>query len=107
MNDRSLFHPSSFRLHPSIGVCSWESSEPPKLADRVRILAPLLICLLPLECDGIACDPPKVVDQVRLLARALFQPFLASVMGARRSSKPQGRVRFPGGGFSLYQVLGV
>ena len=24
------------------GVCSWESSEPPKLADRVRILAPLL-----------------------------------------------------------------
>ena len=26
------------------GVCSWESSEPPKLADRVQILAPLLIC---------------------------------------------------------------
>ena len=24
------------------GVCSWESSEPPKLVDRVRILAPLL-----------------------------------------------------------------
>ena len=25
------------------GVCSWESSEPPKLADRVQILAPLLL----------------------------------------------------------------
>ena len=24
------------------GACSWESSEPPKLADRVQILAPLL-----------------------------------------------------------------
>ena len=26
-----------------IGVCSWESSEFPKLADRVQILAPLLL----------------------------------------------------------------
>ena len=57
---------------PPIGMCSWESSEPPKLADRVRILASLLIVsrLRPLECDGIARDPPKVADQVRLLARA-------------------------------------
>src|SRR5215813_3503791 len=27
---------------PFTGACSWESSEPPKLADRVQILAPLL-----------------------------------------------------------------
>ena len=31
------------------GVCSWESSEPPKLADRVQILAPLLADLGPLS----------------------------------------------------------
>ena len=30
-------------VHDMTGVCSWESSEPPKLADRVQILAPLLI----------------------------------------------------------------
>ena len=30
------------RADLSSGVCSWESSEPPKLADRVRLLAPLL-----------------------------------------------------------------
>src|SRR5215208_6824634 len=42
----------------------------------------------------MARDPPKVEDQVRFLAGALF----ASVADARRPSKPQGRVRFPGGG---------
>ena len=31
----------------------------------------------------------------------------ASVSGARRSSKPQGRVRFPGGGVRSRNVLGV
>jgi hypothetical protein len=30
-----------------------------------------------------------------------------SVSGARRSSKPQGRVRFPGGGLGLDHVFGV
>src|SRR5215470_3687742 len=63
-----------------------------------------------LECAGIARDPPKVEDQVRLLARALGS-FPASVADARRPSKPQGRVRFPGGGLVsglvLIVVLGV
>ena len=36
-----------------------------------------------------------------------FSPFPASVSGARRSSKPQGRVRFPGGGLWPFVVLGV
>ena len=31
------------RPGPISGVCSWESSEPPNLADRVQILAPLLL----------------------------------------------------------------
>ncbi len=50
MNDRfflSFFSTSSFVLS-FVGVCSWESSEPPKLADRVRILAPLLTFVLAL-----------------------------------------------------------
>jgi hypothetical protein len=70
-----------------------------------------IVCLFfkkrPLGCAGFARDPPKVVDQVRFLARALFSPFPASVSGARRCSKPQGRVRFPGGGLGAHVVLGV
>ena len=34
--------PADIACNASTGVCSWESSEPPKLADRVQILAPLL-----------------------------------------------------------------
>jgi hypothetical protein len=35
---------TNFILHPYfLGVCSWESGEPPELVDRVRILAPLLV----------------------------------------------------------------
>ena len=40
--DRSHNAPASRRPGPFTGACSWESSEPPKLADRVQILAPLL-----------------------------------------------------------------
>jgi hypothetical protein len=36
-----------------------------------------------------------------------FSPFPASVSGARRYSKPQGRVRLPGGGPRSHHVLGV
>ncbi len=44
------------------GVCSWESQEFPKLADRVQILAPLLNYFwLPLEGDEIHARPPKVL----------------------------------------------
>ena len=53
---------------------------------------------LPSECAGFARDFPKVEDQVRFLARGFDRWAIpASVSGARRFSKPQGRVRFPGG----------
>lgn len=50
-------------------ACSWESSEPPKLADRVRILAPLpgltLSASPTLLGSSDACDtrPSRKVQQ--------------------------------------------
>ena len=105
-----ILHPSWFFLFPFSfrrGVLLGEQRASKTRGQGSNPCTPADLRLLPLECDGIARDPPKVADQVRLLARALFQPLLASVTGARRCSKPQGRVRFPGGGFSRYQVLGV
>ena len=60
----------------------------------------------PLECAGPARDPPKVEDQVQFLARALIGSVPASVWDARWSSKPQGRVRFPGGGSEIRESSG-
>ena len=97
---------------PSTRVCSWESSEPPKLVDRVQILAPCscrcgrMARRLPCKQDhagsspavgfddalGVcrtARDPPKVEDQVRLLARALGRtsPRVCRTHGGLRSRK--------------------
>jgi hypothetical protein len=96
-----------------IGMCSWEGSEPPKLADRVQILASLLMA------TRLASRPWSVTESHATLRRsqtrfdswrghsigARVAPdsssiLPASVSDARRSSKPQGRVRFPGGGLS-------
>jgi hypothetical protein len=93
-------------------MCSWEGSESPKLADRVRILASLL------AVSPLSSGPWSVTESHATLRRSLtrfdswrgHQPgsriaagivssFPASVSGARRSSKPQGRVLFPGGGW--------
>ena len=106
------------------GACSWESSEPPKLADRVQILAPLLAAdvaerrgpclvsrfmpvrvrpsasLMPSACDGRHATPRR--SKTRFDSwRGHSLAFPAGVADARRSSKPQGRVRFPGGGLGI------
>ena len=104
------------------GACSWESSEPPKPVDRVRILAPLLTgtadvaerrgtCLLnrfmPVRVRPSAClmipSPWSVTDSHATLRRS--QTRFDSWRGhsprvcrtARRPSKPRDRVRLPGG----------
>ena len=42
-------------------MCSWESSEPPKLADRVQILAPLLFQLVERAHRGPRNVPESVL----------------------------------------------
>lgn len=78
------------------GASSWERTPAPTRTDRVQILA--LLLFFALGVLRTAHDFSQVVDQVRLLAGVLP----VSVLGARRCSKPQGRVRLPGGGFSLF-----
>ena len=98
------------------GVCSWESSEPPKLADRVQILAPLLPAWSHASCPWSVPDSHATLrrSQTRFDSWRGHRPgsrrdraclrLPASVSGARRSSKPQGRVRFPGGGLSVPRI---
>ncbi len=99
---------------PRIGMCSWESSESPKLAHRVRILASLLFVSDRVSSPWSVTESHATLRRSqtrfdswrghragRLVAAGSASILPASVSEARRSSKPQGRVRFPGGGFSV------
>jgi hypothetical protein len=95
-------------------MCSWESSESPKLAHRVRILASLLFVSDRISSLWSVTESHATLrrSQTRfdswrrhlagpLVASGSASILPASVSEARRSSKPQGRVRFPGGGLSV------
>jgi hypothetical protein len=99
---------------PRIGMCSWESSESPKLVHRVRILASLLFVSDRLSSPWSVTESHATLrrSQTRfdswrghragpLVAAGSAGILPASVSEARRSSKPQGRVRFPGGGLAF------